>query len=102
MYLEPPADGPRGPLVPEERLQPEGARSSAQPTAARRGTTVFPGRSAQGRTVKFTVNDSTSVTELEESQEVQVRPAGTVASSHSSKVGPASFAFGPGRAAPFA
>ena len=32
----------------------------------------------------------------------QARPAGTVASSHSSKVGPASLASGPGRTAPFA
>ena len=34
--------------------------------------------------------------------DLQVRPAGTAASSHSSKVGPASVASGPGRAAPFA
>jgi hypothetical protein len=32
----------------------------------------------------------------------QARPAGTVASSHSSNDGPASVASGPGRAAPFA
>jgi hypothetical protein len=34
--------------------------------------------------------------------DTQARSAGTVASSHSSKVGPASLASGPGRAAPFA
>ena len=39
---------------------------------------------------------------LLEPADPQARPAGTVASSHSSKVGPASLASGPGRAAPFA
>ena len=34
--------------------------------------------------------------------ETHARPAGTAASSHSSKVGPARVAFGPGSAAPFA
>ena len=34
--------------------------------------------------------------------DTQAQPAGTVASSHSSKVGPASSPSGPGRAAPFA
>jgi hypothetical protein len=51
-----------GPLVPEDCLQPDGARTSAQPTATRR-TIELP---AQGRTVRFMVIDSTSVMDLEE------------------------------------
>jgi hypothetical protein len=56
-----------GPLVPEDRLQPDGASTSAQPTTATSGTTELPRRSAQARTVKFMVNDGTSVTDIEES-----------------------------------
>jgi hypothetical protein len=56
-------DGSRasGPLVSEDRLQPDGARTSVQPTAARSRNTELPGRSAERRNMGFTISDSTSV-----------------------------------------
>jgi hypothetical protein len=61
VYVEPagePADvdgsGARAPLAPE-RLQPVRAKTSTQAIAARSRAAGLPERSAQGRTVRFTL-----------------------------------------------
>jgi hypothetical protein len=54
--------------VSEDSLQPDAARTSAQPSAASSRTAQLPDRSAQGRNLRFTIIDGTPATDLDESR----------------------------------